>query len=153
MPTNAPPMARPRVAASALFFDEDGRLLLVHSTFQDSWDIPGGYVEPGEPPQDACRREVVDELGLDRTVGRLLVADWATDDAGDVLLFVYDGGELDTDSIEGVRLAEHEVDAFGFFSAREARERLDDRLVRRVHAAVGAKRTGSTHSLIHGRPA
>ena len=37
--------ATPRVAAGALFFDDRGRVLLVHPTYKDTWDIPGGYVE------------------------------------------------------------------------------------------------------------
>lgn len=58
--------ATPRVAAGALFLDSGGRVLLVHPTYKDIWDIPGGYVERGESPAAACRREVAEELGLDR---------------------------------------------------------------------------------------
>ena len=58
--------ATPRVAAGALFFDDAGRVLLVHPTYKDTWDIPGGYVERGESPAAACRRELQEELGLDR---------------------------------------------------------------------------------------
>jgi len=39
--------ATPRVAAGALFFGDQGRVLLVHPTYKDTWDIPGGYVECG----------------------------------------------------------------------------------------------------------
>jgi 8-oxo-dGTP diphosphatase len=45
-----PPMAHPRVASGALFFDTQGRILLVKPTYKDGWEIPGGYVEPGETP-------------------------------------------------------------------------------------------------------
>ena len=55
--------ATPRVAAGALFFDDQGRVLLVHPTYKDTWDIPGGYVERGESPAAACRRELKEELG------------------------------------------------------------------------------------------
>jgi 8-oxo-dGTP diphosphatase len=64
MTTSAqPPMARPLVAAGALFTDPAGRLLMVRPTYKEFWDIPGGYVEPGESPRDACTREVREELG------------------------------------------------------------------------------------------
>src|SRR3954453_1136775 len=70
-------MARPWVAAGVLVHDEEGRLLMVRPTSKDGWDIPGGYVEPDESPADAARRELREELGVDRQPGRLLVVDWA----------------------------------------------------------------------------
>ena len=49
-----PPMATPRVAAGALIRAPAGRILLVTPTYKDGWEIPGGYVEPGESPAAAC---------------------------------------------------------------------------------------------------
>lgn len=57
-------MARPRVAAGALFLDAAGRVLLVRPTYKRHWDITGGYVGPGESPRAACIREIHEELGI-----------------------------------------------------------------------------------------
>jgi len=48
------------VAAGALFRDAGGRLFLVKPHYQPDWDIPGGMVEPGETPSEACAREVAE---------------------------------------------------------------------------------------------
>jgi 8-oxo-dGTP pyrophosphatase MutT (NUDIX family) len=47
-------MAQPRIAAGALFHDTAGRVPLLRPTYKDFWDLPGGYVEPGESPYAAC---------------------------------------------------------------------------------------------------
>jgi 8-oxo-dGTP diphosphatase len=36
-----------------------------------------GYVDAGESPAAACRRELREELGIDRQPQRLLVMEWA----------------------------------------------------------------------------
>src|SRR6202042_1722416 len=51
-------------AAGALFTDDAGRVLLVKPNYRDHWSLPGGILEEGEPPHEACRREVLEELGL-----------------------------------------------------------------------------------------
>ena len=70
-----PGTARPVVAAGALFRDAAGRVLLVHPTYKPGWDVPGGVVEDGESPAEACRREIAEELGLDRATGAFLSVD------------------------------------------------------------------------------
>lgn len=67
--------ATPRMAAGAVFVDDQDRILLVHKIYSNSWDIPGGYVDIGESPAAACRRELREELDLDREPQRLLVVD------------------------------------------------------------------------------
>jgi len=57
----------------AVVFDVDGRLLLIQRAnppAQGRWSLPGGRVEPGEQAQDAVRREVREETGLDVEVIR-----------------------------------------------------------------------------------
>jgi len=65
----------PAPAASVLVLRR-GRVLLVRRALAPSrglWDVPGGFVEPGETGEQAARREAREELGiavrLERVVG------------------------------------------------------------------------------------
>jgi ADP-ribose pyrophosphatase YjhB (NUDIX family) len=51
-------------AVSTLALDDDGRVLLVYETDQDGWSTPGGSVDVDERPEDAARREVLEETGF-----------------------------------------------------------------------------------------
>jgi len=82
-------------AAAALFTSADGRVLLVKPNYRNHWSLPGGILEHGEPPHEGCRREVKEELGLDITLGRLLVVGWAGPHdvrPRPVVHFVFDAG-------------------------------------------------------------
>lgn len=52
-------------------FDGDGRVLLVRRRDVPVWNLPGGQVEPGEPPWEAGLREVREETGLEIELERL----------------------------------------------------------------------------------
>ena len=141
--------ATPRVAAGALFFDDRGRVLLVHPTYKDTWDIPGGYVERGESPAAACRRELKEELGIDREPLRLISVDWAPNDReGDKILFMFDCGNLGTDEAR-IRLPADELDRWEWVAPDELDNYVIDRISHRVRAAV---QSPSTTYLEYGRP-
>ncbi len=130
-------VATPRVAAGVLIRDGSDRVLLVKPTYKDGWDIPGGYVEPGESPKHAATREVREELGIDVVVGRLLAIDWAPHpDEGDKLLFIFDGGRLTQSLDEGVTLEAAELDRVEFASSAELHNYLPPRLLARVSNAL-----------------
>jgi 8-oxo-dGTP diphosphatase len=144
-------MARPRVAAGALFFDENGQVMLVKPTYKRGWEIPGGYVEPGETPIEACQREVLEELGLERRMERLLVVDWAPSEAeGDKILFVFDGGLLAPQDAQRIVVPADELRTCAFHPPEGLPEVLIDRLARRVTAAVEARKQGTVRYLEHG---
>ncbi|MBC2877324.1 MULTISPECIES: NUDIX domain-containing protein [Streptomyces] len=147
-------MARPRMAAGALFFDEDGRVLLVRPSYKPGWEIPGGYVENGESPLAACRREVAEELGIEPPIGPLLVVDWAPSPAeGDKVLFLFDGGLLDDRRHGAIRPAAGELLEARFHPCDALDDLLVPRLARRVRQAVAARDTAGFRYLEHGAPA
>lgn len=53
------------VGAICLIERSDGALLLVRQSYRQRWGVPGGLLQRGERPEDAARREVREEVGLD----------------------------------------------------------------------------------------
>jgi 8-oxo-dGTP pyrophosphatase MutT (NUDIX family) len=54
--------------AAAVAVDADGRVCLLrqyrHAAGGFVWELPAGRLEPGEPPQETARRELVEEAGI-----------------------------------------------------------------------------------------
>ncbi|GAA1347815.1 NUDIX domain-containing protein [Saccharothrix algeriensis] len=150
MGTDADRFATPRMAAGALFVDDQDRVLLVHKTYGNGWDIPGGYVDVGESPAAACRRELREELGLDREPQRLLAVDWAPNEGeGDKVLWVFDCGLLGEDE-HRIKLDDSELDRWEWVPVTDLGEYLVPRLARRLNQSHAAASRGDTAYLEHG---
>ncbi|MFV2019920.1 NUDIX domain-containing protein [Micromonospora sp. LOL_023] len=113
---------------------------------------PGGMVEGDESPYDAVVRELAEELGLTITPGRLLVVDWVPPRTGrtEGVMFVYDGGVLDTVQTDAIRLPPQELRSWAWSTVAQAQWRLSPLLARRAAAAVEAATGGGTVYLEDG---
>jgi 8-oxo-dGTP diphosphatase len=133
-------LPRKRMAAGVLLRDGAGRVLLVEPTYKDHWELPGGAVEADESPYDAAVREVTEELGIVVAPGRMLVVDWVPPlaDRTEGVIVVYDGGIVEPDLQERIRLNGDELRSWAWSAQPDADARLSPLLARRVRAAVRA---------------
>lgn len=54
-----------RVSVKALIRDKEGKVLVIKEN-QDSWSLPGGGLDHGEEPEDGVRRELKEELAIEK---------------------------------------------------------------------------------------
>ncbi|MGO8959583.1 MAG: NUDIX domain-containing protein [Streptosporangiaceae bacterium] len=130
------------VAAAALIRDEVGCVLTVKPNYRDYWTLPGGICELGEPPHVGCSREVAEEVGLARAVGRLLSVDWQHSPADygpqarPSMYFVFDGGVVGGQA--RIVLQDDELDAYRFTSPADLADFMSELGLRRATAALAA---------------
>jgi 8-oxo-dGTP diphosphatase len=88
----------------------------VKPTYRELWLLPGGIVEEGESPGQACMREVKEEPGLDIVASRLLCVDYkmrqGTREEG--IEFVFFGAIVAEETIERIQLQADELSEFRF---------------------------------------
>lgn len=129
-----------RMAAGVLFRDGEGRVLLVEPVYKEHWEVPGGIVEMNESPRAAARRELLEELGLARSIGRLWCVDWHSADAPatEAVVLLFDGGQLTEDETAAIRLPPDELRSWAFCALDEAKARLSPRLFRRIASCLAS---------------
>jgi 8-oxo-dGTP diphosphatase len=122
--------------AALILYDDENRLLLQHRTddaptFPSPWSFFGGGVEPGETPDQAVKREAMEELAYDPHDARL----WTTQEFTDqeriyrqyIFIERYDGSDL----VLG------EGQAMGWFLASETTDLLMSHHARQAVEALG----------------
>ncbi|MFK7696104.1 NUDIX hydrolase [Paenibacillus sp. HJGM_3] len=68
-------MSKPTYGISEAIVIQDNRVLMVKQRVKRGdvvWNFPGGGIEPGETPEEACIRELKEETGYTIRVLRLL---------------------------------------------------------------------------------
>ncbi|GAB7105564.1 NUDIX domain-containing protein [Streptomyces phaeofaciens] len=138
----------PRVLAGAavLFRDAEDRVLLVEPNYRDGWALPGGTIESddGESPREGARRETLEEIGLDRELGRLLAVDWSSGPGRPPLVaYLYDGGVLGEEDLKEITLQEEELLSWRMVPREEITEHLLGSLGRRVLVGLDVLADGS----------
>jgi len=137
-----PPPGIP-VSAGALLFNRAGRLLILKPTYKSGWTIPGGVMEAdGETPWDACRREVLEECGIEVRRGRLACMDFRRPRPGRTggVRFLFDCGRVGDRALAGIVLQPEEISEYRLAALADALDLLRRPIRRRVRAATRRRR-------------
>lgn len=145
-------LARKRVAATVLFTDAGGRVLVVEPTYKPRWELPGGAVERDESPWHAAGREIEEELGVEQRPGRMLAIDYVPAAPGrtEGVITVFEGGVLAESAAAAIRLPAGELRSYAFVEPAGLADFLPPLLVRRAMAAKRARDEGRTLYLENG---
>lgn len=129
-------------SAGALIFDASGRLLILKTTYKKGWSLPGGQIEPGESPWEACRRETLEECGLRVETARLVCVDFLRPRQNRIggLRVLFDCGTLPAERLATIRLQPDEIDQHRFAPYGEAVELLTGPVARRVASSIGSEK-------------
>jgi len=131
-------LPKKRLIAHVLMRDVRDRVLLCETQFKKDWELPGGIVEPLEPPRLGAAREVAEELGIELEVGRLLVVDWMPPYLGwdDAIEMIFDGGMVAENDLAFWSLQPTEIKAVALVDLPTASELLTPLALRRLSLAV-----------------
>ncbi len=65
---------RPATRGTGVALWHGDKVLLIHTSYRHCYALPGGFVRPGEPSEQAARREVLEEIGVDLSNWELRLA-------------------------------------------------------------------------------
>lgn len=135
-----------RMAAGALILNAQQDILLVEPTYKPYWEIPGGLVEVGESPQHACQREIMEELGLQLPIGRLLCIDYTseTEARTESLQFIF---SVSLPQTYQIHLQSQELLSWGFYPLEAAQKKTHPQLAQRLENALSASISNQTFYL------
>ena len=109
-------------------------------TYKPNWEIPGGVTEENESPREGAAREVLEELNLELSIGRLLVVDYTSENEEytEALMWVFNGGILNDTQILSIKLPASELESYRVVDLIELEKFVIPRMFRRVEQAFHA---------------
>jgi len=132
------PQVSKEVVVTALITDSSGQVLIVKPNYKEGWILPGGYVEVGESPSDAFRREMRAELGVENTdPHRLLSVDYRGH-TEEYIMFIFDGGVFSEEMIQAITLPP-QFSEFQFVKPEVALTMLRSKSARRLMPTLEAR--------------
>ena len=133
-----------RIAVSAVIL-EQGNVLLAHRRDIDWWNLPGGGLELGETVDEALRREVFEETGLEVEIERL-VGVYSKPQKHEVVLtfscHAIGGTPQETEETRECRY--FAPDNLPSNTLPKHRQRVEDALLNQASAILRAQRTSSS---------
>lgn len=132
------PQVSKEIVVTGLITDESGQVLIVKPDHKEGWIFPGGYVEVGESPSQAFKREMLAELGVEITTScRLLSIDYrgSTDE---YVMFIFDGGVFSQSMIDAIKLPPKLLE-YRFVPPEEAQKLLRPKNARRLMPTLEAR--------------
>lgn len=143
-------LPKKRLIAHALFRDGAGRVLLLETSYKQDWELPGGVVEPGEPPRLGAVREIEEELGITVELADPQIIDWMPPYLGwsDAIEYLFDGGTLSPEVAAGLGTDDREIRAIHWVEPPEVPQHVTELSARRIDLLLGGYH-GTTED---GRP-
>lgn len=115
------PVMQLGASVGILPFVSDTQVVLVrqyrHLTRAFSWEVPGGGILPGEPPDDAAQRELREEAGYRAGRLRRLGGFWPNNAYLDEIIHIYVAEELVADPLPADQDEHLEARTFPFHEA------------------------------------
>lgn len=131
-------LPKKRNIAQGLLRNPAGEVLLCQLSYKPEWDLPGGVVDPGEPPAGTVVREVDEELGIDVEVHGLVAVNWLPPWRGwdDAHLFLFDLGVHDGD-LDPSRFLRREIAGAHWVRPEAAGDHVAPYTARMLEAVAG----------------
>ena len=129
------------VTAGAVVIDDQGRVLLLKHVFRmgSGWGIPGGFMQAGEQPEAALRRELREEVGLELASAEVAVVRTLKGTQQIEIVFrARPSGEARPQSVEVERAAWFSLQSLPEELGNDQR-RLIDRVVSKQQSAISSQ--------------
>jgi 8-oxo-dGTP diphosphatase len=112
-------LRRPQTRGAAVALWHDGRVLLVRTSYRNCYSLPGGFARGGEPSEQAARRELREEVGIELPNQTLQLA-WSGTVRFESRHDTVDIWEAPLEAIPPLRLSRREIVWAGWMTPSEA---------------------------------